>query len=202
MIIAVLRHVRAAPQSRPETRGAVARTRKLLVVCCALIAVVLSGCQPSAAAERAARAAMARGQAALSAQRWQEAIDAFGEAIALRPALADAYLGQGAAAAAKGDLDLAERDYSRVIQLRPRSPNDVPQLTAQAEAEAYERRGLIAFRRGDFAAALRDLSYAVKLGGTHAYYSRAQVLRALGERERARLDLMGGGPCNMCMLEH
>ncbi len=150
----------------------------------------------------AANAAMARGQQALGTQQWDAAIAAFSEAIQHQPARADAYLARSAAAFAKGDLDLAEQDCTRVIALHPRTPNDVPALVAQMEAEAYERRGEIAYRRQDYAAALRDLSYAVKLGGTHAYYTRGLVLRALGERERARLDLMGGGPCNMCMLEH
>src|SRR5947207_1132824 len=122
------------PHPNPPPRG-----RGLLLTLALFSSIcLLLACQPNPADERAAAEALARGDAALSAQQWQAAIAAYGEAIRRKPTLAAAYLGRSAAAFAGGDLDQAERDCTRVIALHPRTPNDVPALTSRQEAEAYE----------------------------------------------------------------
>ena len=61
------------------------------------------------------------GNALLRQMRWQEAYDAFVQACALSPTMADVHANMGAACKALGRLDEATASYRRAVELAPRS---------------------------------------------------------------------------------
>jgi tetratricopeptide (TPR) repeat protein len=81
-----------------------------------LSAAVLSPC---AWADDGARAHYDRACRLLDTGKLDEAIEAFGKAIVLRPAYPEAYSDRGAAYRAKGDYGRAVSDLTRAVRLRP-----------------------------------------------------------------------------------
>jgi tetratricopeptide (TPR) repeat protein len=79
------------------------------------------------------------------------AIEDYTQAIALAPAIPDAYLNRGAAYEMKGSWDAAIADYNQVLALDPN------------EAGAYNNRGNAEAGLGDWAAAIADYQKAADL---------------------------------------
>ena len=144
------------------------------------------------AQQRAASAAPAVEEKALSASEWfekgyqaqeidgnhSEAIRCYDEAIRLKPDYATAYYNRGNAHADRGDQSAARRDYDEVIRLKP------------DYALAYNNRGNAHREQGDQSAALRDYDEAIRLKPdlAKAYYNRGNAHREQGDQSAARRD--------------
>ncbi len=90
---------------------------------------------------------------------------------------ADAYIAQGNAKRAKGDLNGAIADYDRAIELRP-------------NAKFYTQRGLALAAKGDLEAAIADYNRAVEIKPNFvpAYAYRGNAKRAKGDLAGADTD--------------
>ncbi|HYE99077.1 MAG TPA: protein kinase, partial [Planctomycetota bacterium] len=100
----------------------------------------------------------------------KERMGGFNEALAIRPFFPQALYGRAMQSAADGDLEAAEADYSRVIELCP------------TFEEARINRGSIRFRRRDARGALEDFDHIVATGHRKD--------PAYGGRARTRLELL------------
>src|SRR5690242_14462285 len=75
---------------------------------------------------------------------WNQAIESYTHALALRPELAQAYTGRGLAYYRLGDLKRAIADYDQALSLQP------------AAARVYNSRGVAYYERGDLNQAIAD----------------------------------------------
>ena len=73
--------------------------------------------------EAKAWASIARGDAYLDDEQYQQAIDSYNEAIRLRPGDAEAWNDRGIAYAYSGETDKAITDYDTAIRLDPGTPS-------------------------------------------------------------------------------
>lgn len=105
-------------------------------------------------------------------------IDAFTQALRIRPHYRWGYLMRAIEHQARGDAQSACADLSECLRLNPRDP------------EPWFWRGLTHKNRGELEAALDDLSAAIKLdpGHVRALARRAMVRRARGELPGALAD--------------
>jgi tetratricopeptide (TPR) repeat protein len=83
------------------------------------------------------------------------------------------YYHNGFAKDAKGDLDGALADYTKVIEIKP------------DDCEAYSSRGLVKFQKGDYDGAIADCSKAIEIKPD---YAGAYVNRGLVEHQKGDLD--------------
>jgi tetratricopeptide (TPR) repeat protein len=116
----------------------------------------LDKCQSSAAGKANSAADVAAGHIAEGlALSWDgeldQAIAAFGAAIAAKPRSSSAYLNRGLAYQRQGDLDRAAADLDRAVKYAPYS------------ARAVYNRGLLRAQRGDKRGARADAARAVAL---------------------------------------
>ncbi|NLI77544.1 MAG: tetratricopeptide repeat protein [Candidatus Riflebacteria bacterium] len=93
----------------------------------------------------------AKGRASLAAGRHEEAIEMFSRAIAKHSRAGEAYLGRGQAHEAMENFGAAKRDYSKVLELNPRSPM------------ALSLRGLANRRLGRYEEAVGDLKAVLEI---------------------------------------
>src|SRR3989338_6142883 len=111
-------------------------------------------------------------------KEYDEAIEAYTNAIALTPNLANPYNNRGNAYAKKGQNDRAIEDYSKAIAL---DPND---------AAAYYNRGIVYADKGQYDRAIEDYNKAIALdpNDAAAYYNRGIVYADKGQYDRAIED--------------
>ncbi|SRR5258708_863814 len=124
-----------------------------------------------------------RGLAYSNKGKYDQAIQDFDKAIALKPEIPEAFNNRGLAYEQKGDYDHAVQDYDRAIQLRP------------GYASAFNNRGLIfAERKGDHERAIRDFDQALRLRAdyaealsnrAHSYYAKGDYDRAIQDYDQA-----------------
>ncbi len=142
----------------------------------------------------------------------KEAIDAYNEAIRLKPDMAEAYNNRGVAKNDLGQHEAAFTDLDEAIRLKPdyaisynnrgKVKNDLGQheaaLTDLDEAirlkpdmaEAYNNRGLTKNNLGQYQAALIDLDESIRLKSEYAnaYCNRGITMKGLGRPNEARED--------------
>jgi tetratricopeptide (TPR) repeat protein/tRNA A-37 threonylcarbamoyl transferase component Bud32 len=174
-----------------------------------------SATQPASAVPRpvAATDAFARGQACEDSGEWQEAIEAYSEAIRLAPDYPRALARRGFCRWSLGDPAAAVEDYTRAIRLEPedarhyfnRAVNrselgDHEGATADYSTsirldpglgKAYGERGRLRWKHGDSRAAIADFTEAIRLDPDHAglhYYNRAFNYAELGDHRSAVSD--------------
>ena len=118
----------------------------------------------------AAQSHFARGETMGLLERWQEAADAYAEAIAVQPAYPEALNRRGAAFVELGDFEEALATLDQALALRP------------DYAEAWSNRGIALSRlgRGEEAVAAADRALAIDPAWWAAYTTRGNSLRALG----------------------
>ncbi len=120
-----------------------------------------------------------RGNALMWKQRFDEALEAYGKAIAMAPDDPRPYNNRAIVRRRIGDLQGALADYDKVVALQP----DV--------IYAYNNRALLRRIMGDHAGALADLDRVVADGsfGVTALRNRSLVKRHMGDFEGAHADL-------------
>ena len=92
-----------------------------------------------------------RAEDCLEKRDYDGAIEAYSEAIELKPDVGRTYLARGYASWLKGNHDLAVADYTRAVRLCP----DL--------ADAYLHRGLAHLDKGNLDSAIPDLTRAIEL---------------------------------------
>lgn len=120
-------------------------------------------------------AAVRHGDSLLDAGKYDQAIGAYGKAIALDPDSPLAYFGRGKAWDAKRVYDRATTDYDRVIKLLPNM------------VSAYVRRGMAKATSEDAEGALADCGRAAALDPkvVDAYFCMGMAWHVKGDTERA-----------------
>ena len=115
------------------------------------------------------------GDAWLDMGKYDKAIGAYDQVIALEPNNRFGYFGRGRARAATRDYGQAIADFDRVIELAPNF------------AAAYSRRGLAKVTSGDVDDALADCERAAKLDpkAREAHYCKGMAWHAKGDAGRA-----------------
>jgi tetratricopeptide (TPR) repeat protein len=130
------------------------------------------------AAETRFQVAYNRGVSAVKAQDWQEAVDAFSEAIRLDPKNVKPYRHRGGAYFRQKKPDFALADFSEVVRLDP------------DDAHSWYNRGLAYLQKKDDDRALADFGEAIRLDPryTKAYLARSRAYADKGDEVRARAD--------------
>jgi serine/threonine protein kinase/Flp pilus assembly protein TadD len=120
-----------------------------------------------------------RGVCAYRRGHFDDAVGAFGVAIALAPASAVCYYNRALAHASWGKSEKALHDYGRALQLDPHL------------AAAALNRGILHYQEGHTAQARADLEQALHLGAepASAHYNLALVHLALEDRAAAQRHL-------------
>lgn len=159
-----------------------------------------------------AQRALDAGQRFLKTTRYTEAILSLDRAVSLKRDLADAYLLRGRAQVALTNLDAGIQDFTKVIQLRPGSPDAfleragarLTQMDYQAViadcgeaiardpqlAYAYTLRGMAFRETGNLSKSRDDFNRAVELSpDLNNYFQRAATYQLLGEHGMAIADL-------------
>ena len=108
----------------------------------------------------------------------ETAIDAYDEAIRLKPDLAEAYNNRGYVKDDLGRYEAALADYDEAIRLK------------SGYAEAYNNRGVTKRNLGRYEAALADYDEAIRLksDNAEAYYNRGIAKNDFGRHEEALAD--------------
>ncbi|HEX6025571.1 MAG TPA: tetratricopeptide repeat protein [Solirubrobacter sp.] len=159
----------------------------------------------AAAQDRAYRALLDRGDAALADDQTFDAIEEYSGAVAIRPDSMLAHLRRGEAYERRNDLEAATNDFRIAADLDPTATRPLEALgdvlyrrgRFRRAAEAYERRlavdgqapriayklGLARYRQGNFDAALAAAGDAINLDQRLAegYYLIGLCLRAQGQ---------------------
>ena len=133
---------------------------------------------PHHPASDAAHEAAARAEQLFAARKYQEAVDAYTEAVRLDPHNSKAYLGRAQAHFALHQPERVEEDYELAIRAEPES--EAP-LTARAEARIFA---------GRYAEAIPDLDAAIRLKPDDAglYHWRGVARSNLDQPELALAD--------------
>jgi regulator of sirC expression with transglutaminase-like and TPR domain len=114
----------------------------------------------------------------LSDENYDEALDAFSQAIRLDPTLAFAYYNRGLTRYYKNDEDLAIEDFNRALEL------------GFGDALLFRNRGNAFSRKGDVERALADYAQGIALdpGNALAYVNRGQVYENTLRKDLAIAD--------------
>ena len=120
-----------------------------------------------------------KGTAALAAGDYDQAIEAYTQAIQSNPQDASAYFQRAVAYVKADEDDKAVADLARAIQINPRY------------RQAYYRRSFIYMIRGNYDQATADLNQAIQINPefTQAYFRRACVEMMSGQDDPALSDL-------------
>jgi tetratricopeptide (TPR) repeat protein len=131
-----------------------------------------------ASATTTAEAFFAHGVEQYERSEWDEAIDSFTRALALRPEWAEAYAGRGLAYYRKGERAPAIADYDHALALQPTA------------ARLYNNRGLIYYQNGELKQAIADFTQAIDLQSNfaEAYYNRGRASFDSGDSGHAITD--------------
>lgn len=116
-----------------------------------------------------------RGNVRVSQNKIKDAIDDYGQAIALEPLQPDPYLNRGAAYEAVGKWQQAIDDYNRVLKLSPNDP------------AAYNNRGNAKGAQGDWQAAIKDYETSITIQPSFSlgYANYGIALFEVGERAQS-----------------
>ncbi len=119
-----------------------------------------------------------RGDNLYDEKQYDQAIDAFTQAILLKPDYPDAYNERGMAYDEKGEYDLAIQDYTQSVKLNPKY------------AAAYYNRGISYANKGDYDQAVLDYTRALKLKPDDAdvYSNRGSAYQNNKQYEQALQD--------------
>jgi tetratricopeptide (TPR) repeat protein len=114
-------------------------------------------------------------------QDWNKAIETYSKALMKEPKRTDALLGRGLSYMAKGQADLALKDYRAVIKIDPKGDDAF-------NAHMIQREMLE--RKGDLNGALAEvkLALAIKPDDAGAYIARAKLLESKGDLKGALAD--------------
>jgi tetratricopeptide (TPR) repeat protein len=158
----------------------------------------------------------------LTAQQWvergfaatdtDEQLRCYSEAVRIKPDLAVAFNGRGAARYIKGDIEGALRDFDEAIRLRPdsgsafnnrsyarydkgdldgalRDANEAIRIKPD-NARAFNNRGRASYGNGDFDEALKDYNEAIRIKPDYAdaFYNRGRALDDRGDLDGAIRD--------------
>ncbi|MDJ0662162.1 MAG: tetratricopeptide repeat protein [Crocosphaera sp.] len=120
-----------------------------------------------------------RGNARVSQNKLEVAIDDFSQAIELAPDAPDPYLNRGTALEAQGKYEAAIADYNRVLELNPQ------------DAMAYNNRGNAESGEGDWEKALTDYQKAVEIAPNFAFAraNAALVYYQMGKKGEAITEM-------------
>jgi len=180
-------------------------------------ALILLGCVPahgpSAADQKLAEEAIAKGRSSFDKADFNAAIAAFTEAIRLNPECAGAYTNRGLAYTYSGLLDRAIADLTEAIRLDPTSAiaysdrgnayafkgeldkaiadhNEALRLSPHL-AEAYYNRGYTYEQKDELEKAIADYSEAIRFNPNlvAAYYNRGAAYGNMGDADKALADL-------------
>jgi len=118
------------------------------------------------------------GNSSLRVQRWQEAITAYSQALAINPQLADAYAGMSFALQRTGQTEKALAAVNTAQKINPQS------------AFSHMSMARILFDQGKYDDALGSINRAIELWSKASYYYllRGDILIKLRNRELARKD--------------
>ena len=121
-----------------------------------------------------------RGDAYSDKDDFDQAIQDYNKAVELNPNNAEAYYNRGDAYGNKDNFDQAISDYNKAIELKPDF------------ADAYYNRGDAYGNKDNFDQAISDYNKAIELKPdfAEAYFSRGYTWLHLGEREKAKADLI------------
>jgi Flp pilus assembly protein TadD len=113
--------------------------------------------------------------------RPEDALRILETAVATEPSSADLHVELGLFLAGKGNLNQAEGEFARALQLQPNN------------AAAINGRGAIALQRGDAASASKDFQHCMQIAPDfdRAYLNMAAVFFNAGRRQEAH-DLLAG----------
>ena len=119
-----------------------------------------------------------KGYEAGTANRWEEAKDAFTKAIELKPDYAEAYVKRGVAYGSLSDYQQAIKDFTNAIQLKP------------DYTEAYYNRGVTYVKLGNYQQAIEESTKAIQLKPDYAeaYFFRGTTYVILGNYQQAIND--------------
>ena len=153
-------------------------SRRLIAAAICLLFIPVGGCagnQNDNANDDTLRALDAarefrEGTVFLNEKRFDEAIEAFSEAIRLRPEDSLAHYHRGVAYYEKDDLDGAIADFSEAIRLDP------------TNADWHQQRGRVYLEKGNKTEAYADFAQARKLGDTRPNPEAVEAYK-LGQRE-------------------
>ena len=128
--------------------------------------------------EAKAWAAIARGDAYLDDEEYEQAIASYNDAIRLKPGDDEAWNDRGIAYQYSGEADKAINDYDTAIRLNPKNPL------------AFNNRGWAYRGKGKYDQALQDLDMAIRLEPDYAraYLNRASVYTETSRHEKALAD--------------
>jgi len=126
-----------------------------------------------------ATATFQNAQNLLIAGRHAESVKAFSDAIDAGENNAITYLSRGVARLQLGDLEQAEEDFTRSLQLNPSTPR------------AWYYRGTARMVARNFVEAIRDFTRTIALEPRHglAYLARGTCYEETGMREAAAKDI-------------
>ncbi|MDR0330631.1 MAG: tetratricopeptide repeat protein, partial [Chitinispirillales bacterium] len=118
------------------------------------------------------------GDALFRAGKLDEAIRAFGQALAVNRKLAEAYLYRGFVYAVKGNYDQAIADFNAALKIKP------------DYYEALSIRGVAYAKKGDYDRAIADFNAALKIKPDYdeALSNRGNVYSKKGDYDRAFAD--------------
>jgi tetratricopeptide (TPR) repeat protein len=138
---------------------------------CSGAAIILALVLALGCSSRSADKAFAAGLAYAEKGSWQQAIDAYADALKGKPDWIDVYVNRGVARAALGDHAGAIADYDAALRLDPK------------DTGALVNRGVARHELGQYKEALEDYSAALEADETNVdgYRNRALSFRALGE---------------------
>jgi tetratricopeptide (TPR) repeat protein len=126
-----------------------------------------------------AKEEVARGEASMKAERFDEALAAANRALELDSGFGAAYALRAQANAALGNQDQAFRDANKAVEIAPREPR------------AYSARGMVFLFRKEGPQAQADFDQAIRLDPrSHlAHVCRGLLFHLMGDQERAIADL-------------
>lgn len=157
------------------------RDRRAASAALVLGAMLLGGCIEAAGSGAEWQQAVDRGEAAIDEARWEDAIDAYSEAIALQTDDGMSYFFRGWAHREIDQHAAAVDDLTKAIELV--EPNSV-------RATAFQNRALACQAQGDLEQAVADISQSIALEPEEApwYLLRAELYEGLERPEEAAAD--------------
>jgi tetratricopeptide (TPR) repeat protein len=123
-----------------------------------------------------------KGKESYDQKDYDQAIDAYTQAIRLNPNYTEAYYNRGSAYYYKKDYDRTIGDFTQAIRLNPNL------------ATAYNNRGLAYYNKNDYDRAIGDFTQAIRLNPNYAnayynrglaYYNKNDYDRAIGDFTQA-----------------